>query len=49
MVPHASPNANAIAIGWKMAACPVGKKTREESPMSVVTEVNTIGLNLLEA
>ena len=49
MVPHASPNAKAIAIGWKMAACPVGKKTKELSPISVVTEVSIIGLNLLDA
>ena len=45
-VPHASPNANDIAIGWKIVACPVGKNTKELSPISVVTEVKIIGLNL---
>jgi hypothetical protein len=49
MVPQASPNARAMAIGWKIAACPVGKNTNELSPISVVTEVSIMGLNLLEA
>jgi hypothetical protein len=38
-----------MAIGWKIAACPVGKKTKELKPISVVIEVRMMGLNLLDA